>query len=110
MALLPLADKPTSFLCRIYFQANLQTPPKDVHHAHGPLHHLNQVPNVLSSPHRHKRRWSQHRSSGVLPKPEPEEETKPFVLDLKNFPELANADISSQNPNIQVNLDRDQKI
>lgn len=39
--------------------------------------------------------------------PEPEEETKPFVLDLKNFPELANADISSQNPNIQVNSNKE---
>ncbi len=37
-----------------------------------------------------------------LPQPEPEEESKPFVLDLKNFPDLANADTDSQNPNIQV--------
>ncbi|XP_076128866.1 isthmin-2 [Alosa pseudoharengus] len=86
-------------------EANLEMPPRDEHHAHGPLHHLNQVQNALQAPHRHKRRWSQHRSSGVLPKPEPEEETKPFVLDLKNFPELANTDISSQNPNIQVTIE-----
>lgn len=48
----------------------------------------------------------QHRSIGVLPQPEPEEETKPFILDLKNFPDLANADINSQNPNIQVSRRR----
>ncbi|KAG5857776.1 isthmin-2 [Anguilla rostrata] len=65
----------------------------------------NQVKSVPSSPRRHKRRWSQRRSDGVLPKPEPEEEAEPFVLDLKNFPDLANADLSSQNPNIQVTIE-----
>jgi hypothetical protein len=64
----------------------------------------NQVQSILPEIHGLKRRGSlsPHRSVGVLPQPEPEEETKPFILDLKNFPDLANADISSQNPNIQV--------
>lgn len=71
------------------------------------LEHQNQVQSLLPEPHSHQRRWShqQHRSVGVLPQPEPEEETKPFILDLKNFPDLANADINSQNPNIQVSRD-----
>ncbi len=54
-----------------------------------------------SSP-RSRHRWSQHRHQGVLPPPEPEEDSKLFILDLRNFPELANADMGSQNPNIQV--------
>lgn len=72
------------------------------------LEQQNQVQSLLPEPHTHQRRWSQHqhRSVGVLPKPEPEEETKPFILDFKNFPDLANADISSQNPNIQVSQER----
>ncbi|XP_028295459.1 isthmin-2 [Gouania willdenowi] len=67
----------------------------------------NQVQSFLPEPHIHQRRWShhQHRSVGVLPQPEPEEETKPFILDLKNFPDLANAEINSQNPNIQVTIE-----
>ena len=70
------------------------------------LEQQNQVQSLLSEPLSHQRRWShhQHRSVGVLPQPEPEEEMKPFILDLKNFPDLANADINSQNPNIQVNM------
>ncbi|KAI4801716.1 hypothetical protein KUCAC02_019592 [Chaenocephalus aceratus] len=40
-----------------------------------------------------------------MAQPEPEEETKPFILDLKNFPDLANAEINSQNPNIQVTIE-----
>lgn len=72
------------------------------------LEQQNQVQSLLPEPHAHQRRWSQHqhRSVGILPKPEPEEETKPFILDFKNFPDLANADISSQNPNIQVSQER----
>lgn len=72
------------------------------------LEHQNQVQSLLPEPHSHQRRWShqQHRSVGVLPQPEPEEETKPFILDLKNFPDLANADINSQNPNIQVSQEK----
>lgn len=70
------------------------------------LEQQNQVQSLLPEHHTHQRRWSQnqHRSVGVLPQPEPEEETKPFILDLKNFPDLAKADINSQNPNIQVSL------
>lgn len=70
------------------------------------LEQQNQVQSLLPEPHTHQRRWShnQHRSVGVLPQPEPEEETKPFILDLKNFPDLAKADMNSQNPNIQVSL------
>uniref|UniRef100_A0A8C7DG98 Isthmin 2a n=1 Tax=Oncorhynchus kisutch TaxID=8019 RepID=A0A8C7DG98_ONCKI len=41
----------------------------------------------------------------VLPKPEPEEEPEPFILDLRNFPELANADLGSHSPNIQVAIE-----
>lgn len=68
----------------------------------------NQVQSILPEPHSHQRRWShpQHRSAGVLPQPEPEEETKPFTFDLNNFPDLANADINSQNPNIQARVKR----
>lgn len=68
------------------------------------LEQQNQVQSIIPEPSGHQRRWPhpQHRSVGVLPQPEPEEETKPFILDLKNFPDLANADINSQNPNIQV--------
>lgn len=64
----------------------------------------NQVQSLLPDPPGLQRRWShpQHRSVGVLPQPEPEEETKPFILDLKSFPDLTNADINAQNPNIQV--------
>ncbi|XP_034018373.1 isthmin-2 [Thalassophryne amazonica] len=71
------------------------------------LEQQNQVQTLLPESHSHQRRWShpQHRSIGILPQPEPEEETKPFILDLKNFPDLANADISSQNPNIQVTIE-----
>lgn len=77
-----------------------------VQYAPEALEQQNQVQSLLPEPHSHQRRWShpQHRSVGVLPQPEPEEETKPFILDLKNFPDLANADINSQNPNIQVSL------
>ncbi|KAK1793161.1 hypothetical protein P4O66_011563 [Electrophorus voltai] len=57
-----------------------------------------------SPPHQHKRRWSQLRSDRALSKPVPKEE-EPFILDLKNFPDLANADLGSQNPNIQVTIE-----
>lgn len=93
----------------LFPQARAQPPISGVHHGPEALEQQNQVQSLLPpvTEHRHKRRWShsQHRSVGVLPQPEPEEEMKPFVLDLKNFPELANADISSQNPNIQVSGD-----
>ncbi|KAM4541788.1 isthmin-2-like [Odontesthes bonariensis] len=48
---------------------------------------------------------STRRHQGVLPPPVPEEDPQPFTLDLRNFPELANADVSSQNPNIQVTIE-----
>lgn len=79
-----------------------QTSLRDISNDHNLLHQQNQVQSDLADSHPHQHRWLQHRSTGVLPQPEPEEETKPFVLDLKNFPDLANADIGSQNPNIQV--------
>uniref|UniRef100_A0A8C7PST1 Isthmin 2a n=1 Tax=Oncorhynchus mykiss TaxID=8022 RepID=A0A8C7PST1_ONCMY len=66
--------------------------------------HLNLQSLASSNPssQRPRRRgWSQ----GVLPKPEPEEDPEPFILDLRNFPELANADLGSHNPNIQVTIE-----
>ncbi|XP_041928089.1 isthmin-2 isoform X2 [Alosa sapidissima] len=57
----------------------------------------------LSPTRRHKRRWSHLRSDASLPKPAPQEQ-EPFVLDLKNFPDLAK-DLGSQNPNIQVTIE-----
>lgn len=78
-----------------------------IQHVPEELEQQNQVQTLLPESHGHQRRWShpQHRSVGVLPQPEPEEETKPFILDLNNFPDLANADINSQNPNIQVTIE-----
>ncbi|XP_018553241.1 isthmin-2 isoform X2 [Lates calcarifer] len=52
-----------------------------------------------------RHQWSQHLHQGVLPPPQPEEDLEPFILDLRNFPELANADMGSQNPNIQVTIE-----
>ncbi|XP_029114105.1 isthmin-2-like [Scleropages formosus] len=66
----------------------------------------NQVQQNDRSTLRHRRRrWSSHVSGGALNRPTPEQETKPFVFDLKNFPDLANADLSSLNPNIQVTIE-----
>ncbi|XP_029973264.1 isthmin-2-like [Salarias fasciatus] len=62
------------------------------------------LPSGLSSP-RSGHSWSRHRSQGLLPAPEPEADPDTFILDLRNFPELANADIGSQNPNIQVTIE-----
>ncbi|KAL4656285.1 isthmin-2-like isoform X1 [Arapaima gigas] len=81
-----------------------QTASKDLSHVLGSLE-LDQVESEWSSLRHRRRRWSSLRSGGALNKPVPEEETKPFVLDLKNFPELANADLSSLNPNIQVTIE-----
>lgn len=75
---------------------------KDVRQSLQDIQRQNQLRSAPPSPRRHKRRWSQIRSEGVLPKPAPQEEDEPFILDLKNFPDLANADLGSQNPNIQV--------
>ncbi|KAG9336665.1 hypothetical protein JZ751_003012 [Albula glossodonta] len=86
-------------------RAKTQTASRDGRQGLEALQEHNQVKSIPSTPRRHKRRWSQHRSEGVLPKPEPEEETKPFVLDLQKFPDLANADLNSQNPNIQVTIE-----
>ncbi|XP_028838654.1 isthmin-2 isoform X2 [Denticeps clupeoides] len=63
----------------------------------------NQLRSGPSVPRHPNRRWFRQRSEGTLPKPVPEEET--FILDLKNFPDLANADLGSQNPNIQVTIE-----
>uniref|UniRef100_A0AAY5ENY0 Isthmin 2b n=1 Tax=Electrophorus electricus TaxID=8005 RepID=A0AAY5ENY0_ELEEL len=49
--------------------------------------------------------YTPHHSPGIQPQPKLEEEAKPFILDLKNFPDLAMADIGSQNPNIQVTIE-----
>ncbi|KAJ8009259.1 hypothetical protein DPEC_G00087040 [Dallia pectoralis] len=90
-------------------ETGAQPPASEVHPGLEALEQQNQLQSLLPpvAEHHHKRRLShsQYRSVGVLPQPHPEEETKPFVLDLKNFPELANADISSQNPNIQVTIE-----
>lgn len=75
---------------------------KDVRQTLLDIEQQNQLRSAEASPRHQRRRWSQIRSEGVLPKPAPQEEEEPFVLDLKNFPDLANADLGSQNPNIQV--------
>ncbi|XP_053290894.1 isthmin-2 [Pleuronectes platessa] len=79
----------------------------DDHQTLQELQQENLLQTLPSSPssHRSRHRWSQHLHQGVLPPPEPEEDTDPFILDLRNFPELSNADISSQNPNIQVTIE-----
>uniref|UniRef100_A0A3P9JE85 Isthmin 2b n=1 Tax=Oryzias latipes TaxID=8090 RepID=A0A3P9JE85_ORYLA len=71
------------------------------------LEQQNQVQSLDPEPHGQQRRWShpQHRSVSVLPQPQPEEDANPFVFDINNFPDLANADISLQNPNIQVSIE-----
>ncbi|XP_056620801.1 isthmin-2 [Triplophysa dalaica] len=74
-------------------------------HDYNLLNERNQVQSDLADSRSHQHRWNQHYSTGVLPQPEPEEESKPFVLDLKNFPDLVNADIGTQNPNIQVTIE-----
>lgn len=65
----------------------------------------NQVQS-LPEPQDALRRWShpQQRSVGVLPQPEPQEETRPFILDLHNLPDLTNAE-ANENPNIQVTIE-----
>uniref|UniRef100_UPI0037E7E31C isthmin-2 n=1 Tax=Semicossyphus pulcher TaxID=241346 RepID=UPI0037E7E31C len=65
---------------------------------------LQTLPSGSSSP-RSRHRGSQLHQQGVLPPPEPEEDPELFILDLRNFPELANADVGSQNPNIQVTIE-----
>lgn len=65
----------------------------------------NQVQS-LPEPHDTLRRWShpQQRSAGVLPQPEPQEDSRPFILDLHNLPDLTNAE-ANENPNIQVTIE-----
>lgn len=65
---------------------------------------LQTLPSLPSLP-RSRHRWSHPRHQGVLPQPEPKEDPQPFILDIRNFPELANADMGSQNPNIQVTIE-----
>ncbi|XP_055720025.1 isthmin-2-like [Salvelinus fontinalis] len=65
------------------------------------LQQQNQLQSLASSNPSSQRPRRRGWSQGVLPKPEPEEDTEPFILDLRNFPELANADLGSHNPNIQ---------
>ncbi|XP_069772136.1 isthmin-2 isoform X2 [Narcine bancroftii] len=57
---------------------------------------------------RHKRRWSPPAPQDFPAQPKfgsGLEEVDPFVLDLKNFPDLTNADLNAQNPNIQVTIE-----
>ncbi|XP_069576880.1 isthmin-2 [Brachyistius frenatus] len=49
--------------------------------------------------------WSQQRPPAVLPAAEDQTDSESFILDLRNFPELVNADIGSHNPNIQVTIE-----
>ncbi|XP_035537178.1 uncharacterized protein LOC118342668 [Morone saxatilis] len=65
---------------------------------------LQTLPSGPSSP-RSRRRWSPHSHQSVLSLPKREEDHELFILDLRNFPELANADMGSQNPNIQVSIE-----
>lgn len=87
-------------VCCVVPQTGGQAGSADVRRTLAELQQQNQL-RSHSPPRRQRRRWSQLRSDGVLPKPIPEEE-EPFILDLKNFPDLANADLGSQNPNIQA--------
>ncbi|KAG9347266.1 hypothetical protein JZ751_004833 [Albula glossodonta] len=78
-----------------------------VHQELGVLEEHNQLQRVgPPALRRHKRKWPHQRpSSGLLPKPEPEEESRPFLLDLKRFPELSGPELDAQNPNIQVTIE-----
>ncbi|XP_029317107.1 isthmin-2-like [Cottoperca gobio] len=81
--------------------------PGDSHQTLQELQQENLLKTFPSGPSlpRSRHRLSQHRPQGVLPPPEPEEDSELFILDLRNFPELANADMGSQNPNIQVTIE-----
>lgn len=87
------------FVCAFLVQVKGESGVRDVRQTLQSLQEQNQLRSDPLSPRRHKRRWSHLRSDATLPKPMPEEQ--PFVLDLKNFPDLAK-DLDSQNPNIQV--------
>ncbi|XP_064881154.1 isthmin-2-like [Oncorhynchus nerka] len=69
------------------------------------LQQQNQLQSLASSTQPSQRPRCRSWSHVVLPKPEPEEEPEPFILDLRNFPELANADLGSHSPNIQVTIE-----
>ncbi|GCC34331.1 isthmin-2-like [Chiloscyllium punctatum] len=61
-----------------------------------------------NSQQHHKQRWSPQQTQGTQAQPNfgsNLEEVDPFVLDLKNFPDLTNADLNAQNPNIQVTIE-----
>ncbi|KAM6973304.1 isthmin-2-like [Aplochiton taeniatus] len=81
-----------------------ESSPSDVHQTLEELQQQNQLQTLPPTPSslRPRHRWSQ---GGLLPQPEPEEDPEPFILDLRNFPELANADMGSHNPNIQVTIE-----
>ncbi|KAJ8409129.1 hypothetical protein AAFF_G00241500 [Aldrovandia affinis] len=89
----------------IFLEAQSRTPSRGIRQGLGVLQQHNHVQSAPSTLRRHKRRWPHERPAGVLPKPEPKEEMHPFLLDLKNFPELAGADLSAQNPNIKVTIE-----
>ncbi|XP_036818632.1 isthmin-2-like [Oncorhynchus mykiss] len=69
------------------------------------LQQQNQLQSLASSTQPSQRPRCRSWSHVVLPKLEPEEEPEPFILDLRNFPELANADLGSHSPNIQVTIE-----
>jgi hypothetical protein len=78
------------------------SPSGDVGETLEDLQQQNQLQSLASSTQPSQRPRCRSWSHVVLPKPEPEEEPEPFILDLRNFPELANADLGSHSPNIQV--------
>ncbi|XP_066550545.1 isthmin-2 isoform X2 [Amia ocellicauda] len=91
-------------------QAKIQTASRAAQPGREVMQLNNQVKSWKRSlppaPRRHKRRYSGQRLGDVQSQPRSDtEETKPFILDLKNFPDLANADLNSQNPNIQVTIE-----
>nr|XP_046223684.1 isthmin-2-like [Oncorhynchus gorbuscha] len=81
------------------------SPSGDVGETLEDLQQQNQLQSLASSTQPSQRPRCRSWSHVVLPKPEPEEEPEPFILDLRNFPELANADLGSHSPNIQVTIE-----
>ncbi|KAJ8270016.1 hypothetical protein GJAV_G00109360 [Gymnothorax javanicus] len=84
-------------------QAQSRTPSRRVHHGLEVFQGHNQArsaPNVLR---RHKRRWRQQHSLGVLPKPEPEEVARSFLLD--RYPDVTSFKLNAQSPNIKVTIE-----
>ncbi|MED6261790.1 hypothetical protein ATANTOWER_010071 [Ataeniobius toweri] len=72
------------------------------------LEHLQQE-NLLQTLHfpsspSSRDHMSQHHHQDLLPPPVPKVEPEAFILDLRSFPGLANADVGSQNPNIQLEM------